>query len=138
MHFLDACHLWDYMSIPGKVCFHPVICVVCKHRRTSPCLHGCVARKQWEAAIASASACALEQPFMVYGVALERVNVSKYLRRLVSYEYSHLQAIRSNLKILLVLEADFNGVDGRECCCSHLWDVLPRSDGATSGPAIWE
>ena len=46
----------------------------------------------------SDSAKALEAKFFAYGVELERVEVFKYLGRLITYDDEDTQAVRGNLK----------------------------------------
>jgi hypothetical protein len=41
---------------------------------------------------------ALQQTFMAYGAELERVEVFKYLDRLLAYDNNDAQAVRGNLK----------------------------------------
>jgi len=60
------------------------------------------------------SACALEQDFSAYGDMLEKVEVSKYLGRLLAFHDNDIQVVHSNLRkaqkcwgrILKVLRAE--------------------------------
>jgi hypothetical protein len=67
-----------------------------RHRHTRLCQEGWDKKKQHEAAEAAQSA--LTRTFMAYGEDLERVQVFKYLGRLVSYDDNDSQAMRLNLK----------------------------------------
>ena len=66
------------------------------HRHTRLCREGWVQRKQHEAA--EAARVALRKTFTAYGEDLERVEVFKYLGRLLAYDDNDSQAMRSNLK----------------------------------------
>ena len=67
-----------------------------RHYETAICKDG-VAKKVQYAAIERAHL-ALQQSFMVYGADLERVEVFKYLDRLLAYDGNDAQAMRGNLK----------------------------------------
>ena len=67
-----------------------------KHQRTRHCREGWERKKQHEAA--EAARVALTRTFMAYGEDLERVEVFKYLGRLLAYNDNDSQAMRSNLK----------------------------------------
>ena len=67
-----------------------------KHQRTRLCREGWERRKQHEAA--EAARVALARMFTAYGEDLERVEVFKYLGRLLAYNDNDSQAMRANLK----------------------------------------
>jgi hypothetical protein len=67
-----------------------------QHYKTEMCKDG-VARKVQYAATKRAHT-ALQQAFMAYGEKLERVEVFKYLGRLLAYDNNDAQAVRGNLK----------------------------------------
>jgi hypothetical protein len=67
-----------------------------RHRHTRLCQEGWDKKKQHEAA--EAAQIALTRTFTAYGEDLERVEVLKYLGRLVAYDDNDSQAMRSNLK----------------------------------------
>jgi hypothetical protein len=67
-----------------------------RHYETAMCKDG-VARKVHYAA-AERAHLALQQLFTVYGAELERVEVFKYLGRLLAYNDNDAQAVRGNLK----------------------------------------
>ena len=66
------------------------------HCNTKNCREGYERRLQHEAAAAAARS--LEREFTAYGEVLERVEVFKYLGRLLSYNDDDTQAVRSNLR----------------------------------------
>ncbi len=66
------------------------------HYRTALCQRGWERKCQHEAAVHSQRA--LERTFCANGEDLERVNVFKYLGRLISYDDANNQAMWSNLK----------------------------------------
>ena len=66
------------------------------HYDTAMC-EGGVARKEQQAA-AERAHLSLQQTFTAYGEDLERVEVFKYLGRLLAYDDNDSQAVRSNLK----------------------------------------
>jgi len=66
------------------------------HRHTRLCREGWIRGKQHEAA--EAARVALRKTFTAYGDELERVEVFKYLGRLLAYDDNDSQAMRSNLK----------------------------------------
>ncbi len=66
------------------------------HHRTELCQQGWERKRQHAAAVHSQEA--LEHSFMVYGEELERVEVFKYLGRLIEYDDADTQAMRSNLR----------------------------------------
>ena len=67
-----------------------------RHYETAMCREG-VARKAQHAA-AERTHLALQQTFTVYDGELERVEVFKYLGRLLAYDDNDSQAVRGNLK----------------------------------------
>ena len=67
-----------------------------RHYETALCKDG-VARKVQYAA-AERTHTALQQTFTAYGAELERVEVFKYLGRLLAYDDNDAQAVRGNLK----------------------------------------
>jgi hypothetical protein len=67
-----------------------------RHYETAMCKDG-VARKVQYAATERAHL-ALQQSFTAYGAELERVEVFKYLGRLLAYDDNDAQAVRGNLK----------------------------------------
>ena len=67
------------------------------HRHTRLCREGWAKKKQHEAA--DAARVALQKMFMAYGDNLERVEVFKYLGRLLAYNDSDSQAMQANLKM---------------------------------------
>ena len=105
-HFLDP-HPQDLVVLPSE---GPVPFPKCErcgmqmeigslyggHRHTQLCREGWAKKKQHEAA--EAARVALQKPFMAYGEDLERVEVFRYLGRLLAYDDNDSQAMRSNLK----------------------------------------
>jgi hypothetical protein len=67
-----------------------------RHQRTQLCRDGWDKKVQHEAA--DTARVALTQLFTAYGGKLERVEVFKYLGRLVAYDDNDTQAMRGNLK----------------------------------------
>jgi hypothetical protein len=67
-----------------------------KHQRIRLCREGWERRKQHEAA--KAARVTLARTFTAYGEDLERVEVFKYLGRLLAYDDNDTQAMRLNLK----------------------------------------
>jgi hypothetical protein len=67
-----------------------------RHRHTQLCQEGWDKKKQHEAA--EAARVALTRTFTAYVEDLERVEMFKYLGRLVSYDDNNAQAMRLNLK----------------------------------------
>ena len=67
-----------------------------KHQRTWICCEGWERKKQHEAT--EAVRIALVRTFTAYGEDLERVEVFKYLGRLLAYNDNDSQAMQSNLK----------------------------------------
>jgi len=67
-----------------------------KHQRTRLCREGWERKKQHEAA--EAARVALARTFTAYGEDLERVEVFKYLGRLLAYDDNDSQAMRANLR----------------------------------------
>ena len=66
------------------------------HRNTTNCREGYERKVQHKAAVDAARA--LEQTFTAYGEELERVEVFKYLGRLLAYDDNDVQAVRASLK----------------------------------------
>jgi hypothetical protein len=66
------------------------------HHRTELCQQGWERKRQHAAAVHSQEA--LEHSFTAYGEELERVEVFKYLGRLITYDDADTQAMRSNLR----------------------------------------
>jgi hypothetical protein len=67
-----------------------------RHYKTALCRDG-VARKAQHAAV-ECTHLALRLTFTVYGKELERVEVFKYLGRLLAYNGNDTQAVRGNLR----------------------------------------
>jgi hypothetical protein len=67
-----------------------------KHQRTWPCREGWERKKQHEAT--ETAQVALARTFTAYGEDLKRVEVFKYLGRLLAYDDNNSQAMRANLK----------------------------------------
>jgi hypothetical protein len=63
-----------------------------RHTRTKECAMGMARRQQREAAVASAMA--LRCQFTVHGDALEKVEVFKYLGRMMAQDNNGVQAVR--------------------------------------------
>ena len=84
-----------------------------KHQRTWLCHVGWEWRKQHEAA--EAARIALARTFTAYREDLERVEVFKYLGRLLTYDNNDSQAMRLNLKKACNSWDGFLCVEGREC-----------------------
>jgi hypothetical protein len=96
-------HTNDLVSIAGEGffpqcerCGMQVNPTATRHRFTKVCQLGHERKLQREAAANSAAA--LRQEFTVYGDVLERVEVFKYLGRLLAFDDTDTQAVRSNLK----------------------------------------
>jgi hypothetical protein len=66
-----------------------------RHTRTKECAMGMARPQQQEAAVASALA--LRCQFMVHGDALEKVEVFKYLGRMMAQDNNDIQAMRHQL-----------------------------------------
>jgi hypothetical protein len=66
------------------------------HQNTKECQVGVERKQQWEAAVTSALA--LRQQFSVHGEALDRVEVFKYLGRLLAQDDDDIQAIRNQMR----------------------------------------
>jgi hypothetical protein len=89
------------------------------HHRTELCKQGW--ERKWQHAAAVRSQEALGRSFMAYGEELEKVEVFKYLGRLIAYNDTNTQAMQSNLRkargcwaqILHVLRAE--NADARTC-----------------------
>ena len=96
-------HPLDLVSIEGegsyprcRRCRHQVSPLALGHEQTRNCQEGFERRIQHEAAVTAGRA--LDQEFTAYGEKLERVEVFKYLGRLLSFDDNDIQAVRSNLK----------------------------------------
>ena len=72
------------------------------HQYTKECQVGVERKKEWEAAVMSALA--LRQQFSIYGDVLERVEVFKYLRRLLAQGDDDIRAICTIIEGLLILQ----------------------------------
>ena len=101
-HFRDV-HPLDLVRIPSEGCYSR--CERCamqvnpfypRHVQTKECQVGTERRKQREAAISSALA--LRQQFTVRGDVLERVEVFKYLGRMLAQDDDDVQAVRAQLR----------------------------------------
>jgi hypothetical protein len=66
------------------------------HHRTELCQRGWEKKRQHVAAVRSQEA--LGRSFMVYREELERIEVFKYLGRLIVYDDADTQAMRTNLR----------------------------------------
>jgi exonuclease III len=101
-HFSDR-HPSDLVNVPGEGiyrkcerCGMQVSPLANNHERSAHCWDGWAKRLQHEAAEHSAQA--LDAVFTAYGEELERVEVFKYLGRLLAYDDNDAQALRGNLK----------------------------------------
>ena len=90
------------MATEGDGCFPK--CTICgiqvdptnqRHRLTGFCREGAARQEQYLAAANSARA--LERKFYAYGEELERVEVFKYLGRLLAYDDSDVRTVRRNI-----------------------------------------
>ena len=66
------------------------------HESSATCRLG--TERKVQRAAAESSAAAVEETFTAYGEELERVEVFKYLGRLLSWDDNNTQAMRNNLK----------------------------------------
>ena len=123
-HFYNR-HPMDLVCITGEGLYPP--CTRCGiqtnpavrgHWASEQCKKGTVVKVQREAA--KKSALALRQPFTAYGVVLERVEVFKYLGRLMSFDDVDTQAMRSNLKKARRVWARLSRVLNRENASSRV------------------
>ena len=96
-------HPSDLIHIAGEGCFprckrchHQVNPTALGHSQTKNCREGYERRLQHEAAATAGRS--LERDFTAYSETLERVEVFKYLGRLLSYNDDDTQAVRSNLR----------------------------------------
>jgi hypothetical protein len=105
-HFLDR-HLRNLVVVPSEGSVPLPRCKRCGmqtetgalyrwHQRTQLCQEGWEWKMQHEAA--ETARVALAQAFTVYGAELERVEVFKYLGRLLAYDNKNTQAMRANLR----------------------------------------
>jgi hypothetical protein len=101
-HFRDV-HPLDLVRVPSKGCYSR--CEWCamqvnpfypRHVQTKECQAGVERRKQREMAISSTLA--LRQQFTVHGDVLERVEVFKYLGRMLAQDDDDIQAVRAQLR----------------------------------------
>ena len=103
-HFCDR-HPTDLVNIVGEGTYPQ--CDRCgmqtnptalagSHYQTQLCREGTLRREQRQAAVESGLS--LEVVFTAYGEQLERVDVFKYLGRLLAMDDNDMQAVRSNLK----------------------------------------
>jgi hypothetical protein len=101
-HFRDL-HPLDLVCVPQEGCYSR--CERCamqvnpcypRHMQTKECQVGVERRKQRETAISSAMA--LRQQFTVHGDVLERVEVYKYLGRMMAQDDDDIQAVRAQLR----------------------------------------
>ena len=96
-------HPLDLVELPGegsypkcKRCGVQVDPAAMGHQSLKTCKNMHAAKLQRKAV--SDSAKALEAKFFAYGVELERVEVFKYLGRLIAHDDEDTQAVRSNLE----------------------------------------
>ena len=96
-------HPLDLVSIVGegsyprcRRCRHQVSPMANGHEQTRNCREGYERRMQHDAAARAGRA--LDRGFTAYDEELERVEVFRYLGRLLAYDNNDLQAVRSNLK----------------------------------------
>ena len=101
-HFANR-HPYDFVSLPGEGvyrqcerCGMQVNSSATGHEQSQYCRDGWAKTQQYTAAENSARA--LEHSFSAYGEELERVEVFRYLGRLLSYDDNDSQALRSNLR----------------------------------------
>ena len=102
-HFRDR-HPLDFVNVPGEGVLPK--CPRCdmqtnfanspNHERSKMCREGAERKAQYAAAAANARA--LEVEFTAYGETLERVEVFKYLGRLMAMDDNDMHAVRHNLK----------------------------------------
>ena len=103
-HFVDR-HTVDAVYIPGDGAYPQ--CHRCgmqtnptafcsTHYSSNLCLNGTIGKTQREATAASVRS--LDVTFTAYGDELERVEVFKYLGRLMSMDDNDIQAVRSNMR----------------------------------------
>ena len=128
------------------------------HHHTELCQRGWEKKRQQVAAVRSQEA--LGRSFMVYGGELERIEVFKYLGRLIVYDDADTQAMRMNLRkirgcwarILCVLRAE--NAAARTCGMlykatvqavllygSEIWSLSPTSVKRLEGfhiHAVWQ
>ncbi len=101
-HFRDV-HPLDLVKVPKEGRFNR--CDRCgmqvdpaypRHRFSKECQLGVERKHQWETVVTSALA--LRQQFSVHGDVLERVEVFKYLGRLLSQDDNDIQAICTQMR----------------------------------------
>ncbi|EJK71208.1 hypothetical protein THAOC_07375 [Thalassiosira oceanica] len=102
-HFRDR-HPLDFVNVPGEGVLPK--CPRCdmqtnfanspNHERSKLCREGAERKAQYAAAAANARA--LEVEFTAYGETLERVEVFKYLGRIMAMDDNDMHAVRHNLK----------------------------------------
>jgi hypothetical protein len=105
------------------------------HINTKECRIGTARRHQWDMAVCSALA--LRQQSTVHGDVLERVEVFRYLGRLLSQDDDDIQAVRSQLcKARRDMGTGRTGVAEGECAPTSKRQVL-QGDRAVS-PPVWK
>ena len=67
-----------------------------RHQLLKECQVGAERRRQWETAVTAALA--LRQQYTIHGDVLERVEVYKYLGRMMAQDNDDAQAIRAQLR----------------------------------------
>jgi hypothetical protein len=90
------------------------------HHQTALCQRGWERKGHYVAAVRSQQA--LGQLFTAYGEELERVEVFKYLGRLIAYDDANKQAMRSNLR-------KARGCWARVSCVLRAENASPRTSG---------
>jgi hypothetical protein len=99
------------------------------HYKTALCKDG-VARKIQHAA-AKCTHLSLQHMFTVYGEGLERVEVFKYLGRLLAYNNNDAQAVRGNLKkargIWARLSCTIRAENASPCACGMFYKATVQS-----------
>jgi hypothetical protein len=75
--------------------------------------------------VAARSQDALQQEFFCGNEELERLEVFKYLGRMLTYNNNDIQAMQANLKKSVeMLGTDFASIEGRECIPPDVWRIL--------------
>jgi hypothetical protein len=96
-----------------------------QHHETALCKDG-VARKAQHAA-AERAHLALRQMFTAYGKELERVEVFKYLGRLLAYDNNDTQAVKNNLKKVRIVWARLSHTIRAENASPHVCGVFYKA-----------